>query len=121
MFTFDPVDNCLGLRMIGKPVSYPSGEPDGFIGAYEVDVFGRPVLGLRCDFDGDGDVDAADMLLFTQTADGISCLLGPTVPFNPACASRDLDGDGDVDQDDFGFFQKCFGGPGIAINPKCGD
>jgi hypothetical protein len=117
LFTFDPVDNVHGLRMIGKPVPAPDGDPDGFIMASEVDVFGRPVIADQVNYDQspDGDVDAADELLF------LSCFSGATVPYATGCADRDLDKDGDVDEDDFGVFQRCFSGPGVAPIPTCGD
>ena len=55
------------------------------------------------DYDGDSDVDAADVSLFSQ------CMSGPTIPYSGDCEDRDWDGDGDVDQVDFGFFQRLIG------------
>lgn len=121
MFTFDPVDNIVGLRMIGRPVPCPSGDPDGFVGAFEVDVFARTLTGTQVDYDSDGDVDGADLSLFMQASETVICTNGPAIPIDPACATRDLDGDGDVDQVDFGIFQKCYSGSDISMDPHCAD
>jgi len=64
------------------------------------------------DFDGDGDVDAADAAALTD------CLAGPNLPpapmaasCSPSClAAFDLDGDNDIDLADFGIFVRLFTG-----------
>lgn len=55
------------------------------------------------DYDGDHDVDQADVLAFLQ------CMSGPAVPVDAGCEDRDWDGDGDADQNDFGLFQRFIG------------
>lgn len=116
LFTFDPVDHAYGLRFIGKPVPAPSGDPDGFIMACEIEVFGRPVMAVQVNYDqsAEGDVDATDLGLF------MNCWSGATVPYATGCADRDLDKDGDVDEGDFGIFQRCYSGSGNPADPNCG-
>ena len=78
-------------------------------GAYEF------VLPLAGDFDGDGDIDAADLALFAN------CDTGPGLgPPAPACATADVDLDNDVDVADFAHFQRCFSGENRAPGPGCG-
>lgn len=117
LFTFDEINYVTAIRIIGDPDG-DGGDRDGFLGAYEIEVFGRRVVGEVVNYDAsaDGDVDATDLGLFLE------CWSGPTVPFttSPNCASRDLDKDGDVDVDDFGIFQRCYTGPGVAADPFCG-
>lgn len=62
------------------------------------------------DYDGDGDVDAADFSKFAY------CLGGPGRTYLPThtCASVDLDGDRDVDLSDFAAFQGRFTGSGAG-------
>src|SRR3972149_5326677 len=68
-------------------------------------------LGLRVlvpgDFDGDGDVDLSDFLIFQQCFGGSN---HPPAPTCPGGASADLGGDGDVDLADFLIFQQNFTG-----------
>jgi hypothetical protein len=69
---------------------------------------------IRVDYDGDCDVDAADLAFFDN------CWSGPNVPqWEPGCAGVLLDGDADVDQDDFGIFQRCYSGEGNPADPNC--
>ena len=119
LFTFDEIDGLNGLRIIGDPHGV-SGDKDGFLGAFEVEVFAKPSIGVICDYDNDGDVDALDLALFIQTAGGVNCVSGPTIPYDAACKTRDLDKDGDVDQMDFAVFQLCFSGSGVPLDPRCG-
>ncbi|GMU24258.1 MAG: hypothetical protein AMXMBFR13_43330 [Phycisphaerae bacterium] len=87
-------------------------------------------LPAQSDYNGDGDVDGADYLLFQ------SCATGPAIPYAPAslpepppgCTmtpdaqgriAADTDEDGDVDQADFGAFQSCFGGADTPPPPGC--
>ena len=59
---------------------------------------------VRCDFDGDFDVDLNDFGEFQV------CNTGPSLgPPDPGCEDKDFDNDNDVDQTDFGQFQLCFG------------
>ena len=58
---------------------------------------------IPADFDGDGDVDSADLDLFE------GCASSPGVPYATGCNGKDLDTDGDVDQADFGIFQLSWG------------
>lgn len=73
-------------------------------------VFGEPILLTkayvpnRFDFDGDRDVDQADLATFA------ACWSGPGIAMPPGCGSRDSDSDGDVDQADFGAFQENYTG-----------
>jgi len=117
LFTFDELNGITGLRVIGDPQGR-SGDEDGFVGCYELEVFGIPVMGEIVNYDAsaDGDVDATDLGLF------IDCWSGPAVPYTttPNCSTRDLDNDGDVDANDFGVFQRCYSGPGVAADPFCG-
>ena len=75
-------------------------------------VYQQPV---KPDFDGDGDVDAADYLHFEQ------CLKGSDIVPSAECADAQLDGDNDVDQSDFAILQRCLSGAGIAPIPTCDD
>ena len=56
------------------------------------------------DFDDDGDVDLADLLVLQ------SCFAGPDAAPPPNCTAADLDGDGDVDLADVVTFQSLFTG-----------
>lgn len=72
------------------------------------------VLPIPGDYDGDGDIDGADVNLF------IPCLSGPdVVQPDPACEYKDLDGDSDVDSSDFGILQKCLTGPAVPATLGC--
>lgn len=71
-------------------------------------------LPVPADYDGDNDVDAADLAEFDL------CVTGPDLgPPSPECRRVDLDADGDIDQSDFGLFQRCFCGPDQAADPHC--
>ncbi len=65
----------------------------------ELEVYRAGVAG---DFDGDGDVDGADVLHF------LFCLQGPgkTFPGGHACRAGDFDGDADVDLADLAGMQR---------------
>jgi hypothetical protein len=119
LFRFNELNGITGLRIAGQTGGGTGGAPQGFVGAYEVEVYGNRLTSVVANFDAsvDGDVDAADFGLFMQ------CWTGPTIPVAaaPDCANRDLDGDGDVDEADFGLFQRCFSGNGVAPNPLCGE
>jgi hypothetical protein len=78
--------------------------------AVDADGCPLPILG---DFDRDGDVDAADFIVF------INCRSGPKIPRSAGCASSDFDHDNDVDHDDFGRFQRCYSGENLPANPNC--
>ncbi|MDM8004659.1 MAG: SUMF1/EgtB/PvdO family nonheme iron enzyme [Phycisphaerae bacterium] len=58
---------------------------------------------IPADFDGDGDVDSADLDLLE------GCASSPGVRYAIGCEDKDLDTDGDVDQADFGVFQRSLG------------
>jgi len=120
LFTFDELNGIKGLRIIGNGTPR-GGDTDGFVGAFELEVFGNPFVGQICDYDNDGDVDGMDLALFVQTPEAVACVTGPTIAVNAACKTRDLDKDGDVDQMDFGVFQLCYSGSGIPLNPHCGE
>jgi hypothetical protein len=78
-----------------------------------VDADGCPWV-IPGDFDGDGDVDQADLDLFSV------CQGGPGNPQpNPDCAPARLDADDDVDQADFGLFQRCLGNESVPADPDC--
>lgn len=70
---------------------------------------------VRFDFDGDGDVDPADLMTFE------ACGSGPAISHDgsPACLDADGDGDGDVDSADFAGFQRCYSGEGQAADESC--
>jgi len=71
---------------------------------------------IPADYDGDCDVDAADLAFFD------TCWSGPNVPqWGPGCAGVLLDSDADVDQDDFGVFQQCYTGEGKPADPLCAE
>ncbi len=66
------------------------------------------------DFDGDDDVDQADMARMQV------CLSGATVPQeDPDCQAAKFDGDSDVDQDDMQKFLGCLSGPGTMGDYNC--
>ena len=76
------------------------------------DITQRP----QADFDGDFDVDGADLDLFQ------ACATGAGIPTSgPDCDSADLDSDQDVDQADFAAFQRCFDGSGVVPGISCAD
>lgn len=77
-------------------------------------LFQRVRLDWPADFDGDEDVDAADVAFFT------ACGSGAELPIAPGCEAADLDGDQDADMDDFGILQRCFAGPDVTPPPTCG-
>lgn len=70
---------------------------------------------VRFDFDDDGDVDAADLMVFA------ACGSGPALPHDgsPNCQAADSSGDGAVDSVDFAAFQRCFSGEGRAADEGC--
>ena len=64
--------------------------------------------GIGADFDGDGDVDGADLAIWRQN-----------VGLMPALqADGDADGDGDVDGNDFLRWQRQVPGPGVPLTPS---
>lgn len=65
------------------------------------------------DFDGDLDVDLADLNDLT------SCAAGPAVAVAGACAAKDLDYDRDVDQVDFAILQRCWSGADVPADADC--
>lgn len=67
---------------------------------------------LPFDFEGDGDVDAADFGRFAACFN-----TSGQPPASPACSSADADRDGDVDGSDLAAFQACFNGAGNP--PAC--
>jgi hypothetical protein len=71
--------------------------------------------GSAGDFDGDGDVDAADYAQF------VGCFTGEGGgPVGPSCAPADFDGDGDVDCTDRAFFDFVWTDPGAPPEqPEC--
>lgn len=72
-----------------------------------------PCLPVQADFDGDCDVDSADLDVFT------TCSSGPAVPLGSGCSGEDLDRDDDVDQADFAIFQRCYSGENVPADPTC--
>lgn len=67
------------------------------------------------DFDGDGDVDGNDLMVFVDCVSGS----GQNHPGTLTCRQADLDNDGDVDQSDFGLLQRCYSGSGTPADPGC--
>ena len=67
------------------------------------------------DFDGDDDVDAADLEAFED------CGSAPGVPPAAGCDTADLDHDNDVDQTDFAVFQRCYSGENKPADPNCAE
>lgn len=115
LFRFDPLDGITGLRIIGAPAGGGTGDPDGYVGAYEIEVFGVPTLASRLDHEPDGDIDRDDAVAFG------ACMLGAHIPIgDPQCATYDLDNDGDVDQADYATFQLCFSGKNVPPVGDCG-
>lgn len=112
LYKFDEISGVLGLRIIGQTFGI-SGDRNGFLGAYEVEAFGLPVLVRQLDVEPDGDLDVDDAKSFQ------ACVLAADIATTPACLSKDIDGDGDVDQIDYGYFQLCVSGPGIPYDPAC--
>jgi hypothetical protein len=114
LFRFDELYYVDAIRVIGQGNSQADG--NGFMGCYEFEVFGAPVLAEIVNYDksSNGDVDATDLGLF------MNCWSGATVPYGTGCADRDLDKDGDVDEGDFGIFQRCFSGADKPADPNCG-
>ncbi len=109
-FSYDESPNYWGSTALLK------GYDTYKIGLY-VD-FALTALTLQCDavpgdFDGDTDVDQADLNAFTL------CAAGPAIPVTGTCALKDLDYDNDVDQSDFGILQRCYTGPDVPGDPNC--
>jgi hypothetical protein len=72
--------------------------------------------GSAPDFNGDGNVDGDDMLVF------MDCALGPGISqTDPLCATADFDSDTDVDQADFAVFQRCISIGAVSWDPNCLD
>lgn len=65
------------------------------------------------DYDGDGDVDPADLATFQ------GCYSGPAIPLTGGCEDQDHDSDNDVDGQDFGIFQRCLAGEDTLVGPDC--
>ncbi|MCK4661035.1 MAG: hypothetical protein KAV82_16060 [Phycisphaerae bacterium] len=89
--------------------AHTTGPPDGALFDIADIGSGSVVLTVTSppgDFDGDGDVDLADLANF------VGCMTGPdNGPVDPpACNTFDFDWDNDVDTDDFGGFQSGFTG-----------
>ena len=89
-----PDPNCPG---VSQDVTALAGQ----VARYDIGVCAPPPFG---DFDGDGDVDAADFSMF------IFCMQGPDQTFAPGsfCLDGDADGDSDADLHDFAAFQQSF-------------
>jgi hypothetical protein len=73
------------------------GSGDGLVRLYQ----GIRVVG---DFDGDGEVDLSDFVIFE------ACVTGPGETPADCCEQRDLDADGDSDLADFAVFQQSISG-----------
>lgn len=102
-------DGRYTLTVVAANVSTAGGQLDGdnnSLGGDEYFLVGDPATNqlhrLFGDDDGDGDTDAADLLLFRDTFGTSSADAG----FNP---NFDFDGDGDVDGADFLQFRPRFG------------
>ncbi len=81
----------------------------------DIELASTACVPIPGDFNGDGQVDAAD---FTEL-DG--CFTGPTGPLGPGCGIFDFDGDNDVDCDDGLAFGAAWTGGGSAPMPTaCG-
>lgn len=68
------------------------------------------------DFNDDGLVDGADLILWS------SCVTGPEILLvdpTSLCEDADVDADGDVDQTDYSYLQRCYTGPAGPIDPLC--
>ena len=100
------------LKLTVNPDSDGSDEGSLLNNSAEVVVAAMAVA----DFDLDGDVDQADLTIFSQ------CVLGPAIPYptDGLCVQADFDHDGDVDQTDFGLWQRCFSGTNKPADPNCG-
>jgi hypothetical protein len=112
-------DNCPNVTNAGQQDADGDGVGNacdqcaGTVPGAVVDANGCP-WAIPGDFDGDGDVDAADLDVF-----GL-CALGPCFPqTDGACVEARLDADEDVDQSDFGLFQRCLTGENVASDPGC--
>ncbi len=75
------------------------------------------VVGVRPDFDVDGDVDQVDFGHWQK------CASGPGLPYGAGCQKADLDlvPDGDVDVADLAVFLACQSGPNIIAIRTCDD
>lgn len=105
-------DGCHSGRPLVGTIEFASNDPDQPTLTVPVQA---TCPAVATDFDGDGDVDLADVALFT------SCFSGPAVTHTgtPLCTATDLDHDGDVDQTDYAFMQACFSGSGTRADPNC--
>ncbi len=74
----------------------------------------QPVLFARCDLNGDGVVDAADLDMFETCASGSAVPRDGSLP----CSLADADQDVDVDLTDFAAFQRC-ASEGLDADPDC--
>ncbi|HSW45566.1 MAG TPA: glycosyl hydrolase [Phycisphaerae bacterium] len=79
-----------------------------------IDTRGCPPR-IKCDFDGDGDVDLDDF------AHMQACLTGTNKPQTFGnCQNAKMDTDTDVDGNDLTIFRGCMRGPKVPADPSCG-
>jgi hypothetical protein len=82
------------------------------LAGYGLDALAFPLPTRTADFDGDGDVDGADLATFGNALSGPSVMtMSPEI--------GDLDGDGDTDQSDFAILQRCLSGAGTPSLFDC--
>ena len=110
---YDPAGLAVGEHAATITVSDPQANGSPAQIAVRLRVAATPAM--RADLDDDGDVDQED---FGRLQKCLSAADTSTLPAE--CLESDLNGDRLIDQADCGLFVACVSGPGVSVEPGCG-